>query len=84
MIRNPSYFVVLCVLVTLVTCFSLRKTDSYVVAESKEYAYYAGLAYCPKKCIEEWNCQGGRDLKYFGEVTHINNFITNASAYVGY
>lgn len=51
---------------------------------SKEYAYYAGLAYCPKKCLEPWSCKGGKDLVNFGEVTFINSLVTNASCYIGY
>jgi predicted lipase len=52
--------------------------------KSKTYAFYAGLAYCPKKCLEAWNCGGGQNLTNFGEVTHFNNALTLAAGYIGY
>lgn len=82
MIKNPIFLVLL--LTTTALCFSIKNADSYDPATSKEYAYYAGLAYCGKRCLEKWDCKGGVNLTHFGEVTHVNNLVTVASAYVGY
>lgn len=67
-----------------VTCLVISDVEGYDKTQSKEYAYYAGLAYCPKNCLESWTCKGGKDLTNFVEVTHINSFVTNASGYIGY
>ena len=84
MIKSHSTFILLSLVITTVLYINLRNPAPYVPEESREYAYYAGLAYCGKKCLEAWNCQGGKDLIHFGEVTHVNNLLTVASAYVGY
>jgi hypothetical protein len=90
MLRNPKKILFLLALSYVCLGFFLTQkelkapVDAYNKTDSKEFAYYAVLAYCPKKCLEAWDCQFGKDLKNFGEVTHISNLITLASCYIGY
>jgi predicted lipase len=70
--------------VALAGCFSLRQDNGYDPAVSKEYAILSGLAYCPHKCLENWNCQSGSNFTTFREVAYVNNLLTLASAYIGY
>mgnify|MGYP000232887710 CR=1 FL=1 len=84
MIKNPSYLLCLGLTLTLVSSFVVRSRETYDKAESKDMVYYAGLAYCPKKCLLAWDCESGKQFTNFGEVTHVNNAITLASAYIGY
>jgi hypothetical protein len=59
-------FLALLGLIAVTASFSFKNADTYNKDESKDIAYYAGLAYCPKKCLEAWNCDGGKNLKHFG------------------
>ena len=63
---NPSSLVAVALLLSLASSSQLSLEDTYDRNESKEFAYYAGLAYCPKKCLEAWNCQDAKALSKFG------------------
>lgn len=56
----------------------------YNVKESTDYAYLAGLAYCPKKCLENWSCKSGQQFTGMVDLSHVNNDITLASCFIGY
>ena len=59
-------------------------SNSYEPSQSKIYAAYASLAYCPKKCLENWSCKTGLSYPKLTNVTHISNDITLAAVYIGY
>jgi hypothetical protein len=84
MINNPSLFILIAFLVTLSTPFILRNSLPYNVNASTDYAYLSGLAYCPKKCLENWSCQSGQRFKGIVDVGHINNDLTLASCFIAY
>jgi hypothetical protein len=84
MINNPLTLFTLSVLLVLPSCFVLRQNAvAYDVKASADYAYLAGLAYCPKKCLESWSCKSGVQFDLV-DMAHINNDFTLASCYIGY
>lgn len=84
MIKSPTTVLVLALTLSLAGSLVISSELVYDREESREYVYYAVLSYCPKKCLESWSCQGGKDLPDFGEVSHVNNALTLAACYVGY
>lgn len=84
MITDHLWLTALCLVTTTIAAVRIDNAEPYDKADSKSYAIYSGLAYCPKKCLESWTCEGGKDLKRFGEVSYINNLVTLASCYIGY
>lgn len=58
--------------------------NGYNVTFSKSVIAYGILSYCPKKCIENWDCELSKSYPKLINVTHINNDITLAAAYIGY
>jgi hypothetical protein len=85
MINNPTALVILLLLLAAPSLsFSLKRNAlPYNVKDSEDYAYLAGLAYCPKKCLDGWTCKSGVQFDLV-EVIHISNIITLASCYIGY
>jgi hypothetical protein len=70
---------------TIGVCWaSISNRDSYDIAESREYALYSGLAYCPKKCLDAWSCEAAKNLTNFVDVVYVNNPLTLASCFIGY
>lgn len=57
---------------------------AYDLELSKIYVAYGILSYCPKKCLESWSCEFSKNYPKLINVTHINNDITLAAAYIGY
>lgn len=51
--KNPSSIILVSFVLVSVSSFILYENNGqdYDKVLSKEYAYYAGLAYCPKKCL---------------------------------
>jgi hypothetical protein len=84
MINNPSTLIVLFALIALSFPFVIKNSVPYNVKDSSDYAYLAGLAYCPKKCLENWSCKSGEQFSGMVDLSHINNDITLASCYIGY
>jgi hypothetical protein len=76
------------VLTTVSICFQIYTAEDtqvgYDLELSKIYVAYGILSYCPKKCIEAWNCQFSEKFPKLTNVTHVNNDITLAAAYIGY
>lgn len=57
---------------------------AYNVTFSKTVLAYGVLSYCPKKCLENWSCDFGKGFPKLINVTHSNDIITEAAAYIGY
>lgn len=51
---------------------------------AKRYVGYGILSYCPKKCLEGWNCEFSKNYPKLINVTHVSNSITLAAAYIGF
>lgn len=83
--NNPTGLAILLLLLATPSLSFILKKNAlpYNVKDSSDYAYLAGLAYCPKKCLDGWSCKSGVQFDLV-EVTHINNDITLASCYIGY
>lgn len=72
-------------LITLGSCFHEKVAlTTYDLELSKIYVAYGILSYCPKKCLESWSCEFSKSYPKLINVTHINNDITLAAAYIGY
>lgn len=61
-----------------------EQLQAYDLALSKTYAAYGILSYCPKSCLESWTCKFSQNYPKLINVTHVNNAITLAAAYIGY
>ncbi len=83
MINNP-YFITSLVLLTITHSLPIKNAAPYNAKESQNYAVLSGLAYCPKKCLDNWSCKFSEQFKGMVEVTYINNDLTLAAAFVGY
>lgn len=83
MINNPSKILLLSLLILLTSAFKMDNALPYNVKSSSDYAYFSGLAYCPKKCLENWSCKSGAPWKMV-DVAHINNDITLAACFIAY
>lgn len=58
--------------------------NGYNATFSKTVLAYGVLSYCPKKCIEKWDCDFSKNYPKLINVTHINNDVTLAAVYIGY
>ena len=76
--------VVLWVFATLCTSFSVISENGYSLTESMRLARFSSLAYCPKTCLESWQCDSGKNLPPLTNVSFFNNGINLASVYIGY
>ena len=64
--------------------FSSQQSNGYNIDDSKRYASYAAVAFCPKDAVEAWSC--GTTSKYpkLANVTYVENERTKAVSYIGY
>lgn len=83
MIKNSLQVILVALLLVLTASFKISNSIPYNVKSSTDYAYFSGLAYCPKKCLEGWSCKAGLPWKII-DVTYINNDITLASCFAAY
>lgn len=73
-------------LATAGSLFYIGSTPSngYVVEDSKRYAAYSAVAFCPSRCIESWNCGTTNKYPTLTNVTYISSNLTQAVGYIGY
>lgn len=55
----------------------------YDVQRSKEIVVFASLAYCPRPCIDSWNCKSAGS-EVLTDVTYVVFNLTQAPGYIGY
>jgi hypothetical protein len=58
--KNPSYLLLFTLCFGIALTFKISNSEAYTSTYSRMWALYSGLAYCPKKCLEAWNCQAGK------------------------
>lgn len=75
--------ILIALLLVLTTTFKISNSIPYNIKSSTDYAYFSGLAYCPRKCLENWSCKAGLPWKV-SDVAYINNDITLASCFIAY
>lgn len=59
------------------------KLTPYDVKKSQEWAVFASVAYCPKTCLQNWNCKTSAH-ETLTDVSYIVYNLTQAPGYIGY
>ena len=77
---------VLLLLLLTANAYNLLRTPQvkpYDVQRSKEIVVFASIAYCPRPCIDSWNCKSAGS-EVLTDVSYVVFNLTQAPGYVGY
>lgn len=78
------FLLCLCALGFRIPLVKETQVSSFDISMARTYVAYGVLSYCPKKCLEDWSCQFSKNYPKLINVTHVNNEVTLAAAYIGY
>ena len=72
-------------MVVLTMAFQINQSpNGYNINDSRRYAVYTSIVFCPKDKVEAWSCKTGEGYPKLTNVTYVENTFTKAASYIGY